>query len=172
MRTYSSTNRKATSLLATVSILALALPALCSQASAETEFWFDGKSSPIEGTWLLQNDRINQMDFTFTALASFAAGGVWLAAGSIDPQNSPLYGTWRRTGSNCYDSTSYFFVFGPDAKVRLMVKVNQRFQLTSQNELKGDGVGFACDLNGLNCVSDPSVTIRITGRRVVPEKFF
>src|SRR3954452_17189965 len=63
--------------------------------------------SQIEGSWILTNERVNQNGFTFTAVASFAAGGVWLAAGSIDPQNSALYGSWKRTRHNRYDSTSF-----------------------------------------------------------------
>jgi hypothetical protein len=165
--------RKAIGLLGTLSILALALLTLNSTASAQTEFRFDhdDSSAPIEGTWIVRNERINQ-GFTFTAVASFTAGGVWLAAGSIDPQNSTLYGSWKRTGSNRYDSTSFFFAFDPAGKAVAMIKVVQKFQLESQNKLTGDGVGFACDLEGLNCVSVPEVTIRITGRRVVSEKFF
>jgi hypothetical protein len=51
-----------------------------------------------------------------------------------------------------------------------MIKVNQTFQLTSRKELTGDGGGFACDLQAENCVSVPAVTIRIKGRRIVPEQ--
>ena len=50
-----------------------------------------------------------------------------------------------------------------------MVKVNQSFELTGDNQLTGNGVGFACNLQGENCVSVPAVTIRIKGRRIVPE---
>src|SRR5215203_3322551 len=83
--------------LGAFSILAVAIPALTSRALAQGDQHEDN-GSQIEGSWILTNERINQQGFTFTAVASFASGGVWVAAGSIDPQNSALYGSWKRTG--------------------------------------------------------------------------
>jgi hypothetical protein len=83
MQTYSVIRRKAISLLGAFSILVLAVPALNSRAPAQTESRYDNESrykddssSPIEGSWILANERINQA-FTFSAAASFTAGGVW-----------------------------------------------------------------------------------------------
>ncbi len=169
------TNKVTHVLLGAFSMLALAVPAMNTTAFAQSDSRFaqgdsrDENDSQIEGSWILRNERINQQGFTFTAVASFAAGGVWSAVGSIDPQNSALFGSWKRVGQNRYDSTSYFFVFDPAGNAVAMVKVNQTFQLTGQNQLKGNGVGFACNLEGENCVSVPAVTIRITGHRIVPE---
>jgi hypothetical protein len=162
------TNKAIHVILGAFSMLALAVPAMNMTAFAQSDSR-DENGSQIEGSWILRNERINQQGFTFTAIASFATGGVWSAAGSIDPQNSALFGSWKRVAPNRYDSTSYFFVFDPAGTAVAMVKVNQTFRLTEQNQLIGNGVGFACNLQGENCVSVPAVTIRITGRRVVPE---
>ena len=177
MQTCPTITRKAISFLGAFSILVLAVPVLNSRASAQTDSRYenesrsdkDHSSSRIEGSWILANERVNE-GFTFSAVASFTAGGVWLATGSIDPQNTPLYGSWKRRGPNRYDSTAYFYAFDPAGNAVAMIKVNQTFELTSPNELTGDGVGFACDLQAENCVSVPAVTIRIKGRRIVPEK--
>jgi hypothetical protein len=137
---------KAVSLLGAFTVIALVLPALNSTVSAQT-----GSPSAIEGSWILTNERINQ-GFTFTALASFTAGGVFLATGSIDRLNpiSPLHGSWQRTDANRFDSTTYFFAFDPAGNAVAMIKTNQVFQLTNENELVGSGVGYACDLQGQN----------------------
>jgi hypothetical protein len=70
---------------------------------------------------------------------------------------------------NHYDSSSYFFALDPAGNAVAMIKVNQSFQLTGRDELTGDGVGFACDLKGKNCVSVSAVTIKIKGHRIEPE---
>jgi hypothetical protein len=172
-RNIPTMKRKAVSLLGAFAILALAVPAMNSTASAQTESPANngGLSSPIEGSWIFTIVRINQHGFRFTALASFTAVGVFLASGSIDGLNpiSPLHGTWQRTHPNRFDSTTYFFAFDPAGNAVAMIKTNQTFQLNSRNELVGSGVGFACDLQGQNCVSVPEVSIQITGRRIEPE---
>ncbi|HYI92262.1 MAG TPA: hypothetical protein VEX68_01840 [Bryobacteraceae bacterium] len=169
MQTHPNLRRKALRLLLiTMLNVAVAFTAINTPAFAQGD-QRNENGSQIEGSWILTNERINQNGFTFTAVASFASGGVWLAAGSIDPQNSALYGSWKRTGPNRYDSTSFFYVFDPAGNAVAMVKVNQSFKLTGQNQLTGSGVGLACNLQGENCVSVPAVTIRITGRRIVPE---
>lgn len=172
-RNITITKRKAVTLLGAFTILALAVPAINSTASAQTESPGNngGLSSPIEGSWIFTIKRINQQGFTFTALGSFTAGGVFLATGSIDRLNpiSPLYGSWKRTDPNRFDSTLYFFAFGPAGNAVAMIKTNQSFQLTSRNELVGSGVAYACDLQGQNCVSLPAFSIESKGRRIEPE---
>jgi hypothetical protein len=130
-----------------------------------------GLAAPIEGTWILKIDRITQ-GFSFSALQSFTAGGVTVATGTIDrtpaPPISPLYGSWRRVGSNTYAATICFFVFDASGNALAMIKSNETFQLTSHNELVGTGSAFACDINGDNCVSAP-LPITITGKRLVAQ---
>jgi hypothetical protein len=166
--------RKPLSLLGAVSVVALMLPVTHSPAAAQTELpeSHTGLASPIEGSWILTIDRINQ-GTTFTALMSFTAGGVAMATGSIDrlppPPISPLYGSWKRTGRDRFDSTIYFFAFDPLGNAVAMIKTNIVFHLKSRNELVGSGVGFSCDLEGENCVSVPAVSIQLAGKRIVPE---
>jgi hypothetical protein len=166
--------RKAVNLLGAVSVLAMMLPVTSSPALAQSESAESnrGLASPIEGSWILAIDRINQ-GITFTALMSFTGGGVALATGSMDrlppPPISPLYGSWKRTGPDCVNSTMYFFAFDPLGNAVAMIKTNIVFHLKSRNELVGSGVGFNCDLQGENCVSVPSVSIQLKGKRIVPE---
>jgi hypothetical protein len=172
-RNVSALKRKAVSVLGALTILAFAVPMLSSRALAQTELQErrGGLSSPIEGSWIFSIDRINQ-GTTFTAVASFTAGGVFLATGSndrIDPV-SPLYGTWKHTGPNRYDSTTYFFAFDPAGNAVAMIKANQVFHFKSRNELVGSGVGFSCDLQGENCVSVPAVALQLKARRIIVEK--
>ncbi|HSU31727.1 MAG TPA: hypothetical protein VLJ11_10875 [Bryobacteraceae bacterium] len=143
-------------------------PALAQSEVAESK---GGQASRIEGTWIVTVDRINE-GVTFTALQSFAGGGVALATGSIDrtppPPISPLYGSWKRTGPNRVDVTINFFAFDPLGNAVAMIKNNETFHLDGPNELKGSGAAFACDPHGENCVSAGS-PIRITGKRLIPE---
>jgi hypothetical protein len=163
--------RKVVSLLGAFAILALAVPAVVS-AQTELAERDEGSSSPIEGSWIFEIDRINQ-GITFTALMSFTAGGVALATGSIDrlppPPISPIYGSWKRTGPNRFDVTIYFFVFDPLGNAAAMIKTNENLHLNNRGELVGPGFGFSCDLKGENCVSVPAVSIQIKGKRIVPE---
>jgi hypothetical protein len=50
-----------------------------------------------------------------------------------------------------------------------MLKTNQVFQLENRDELVGVGDLSSCDLQGQNCVNIPAGSIRIRGRRIVPE---
>lgn len=68
-----------------------------------------GLAALIEGSWVFAITRINDLPASFTAVASFTAGGVLLATGSNDHLNSPspvspLYESWRRAGDNLYIS--------------------------------------------------------------------
>lgn len=165
--------RKTLNLLGAVSVLALMLPAtnspaLAQSGSAEPN---GGMEAPIDGTWIVTVDRINT-GVKFTAMQSFTAGGVALATGAIDrqppPPISPIYGSWKRKARNNFDVTIYFFVFDLTGNAVAMIKNNENFRLSDANHLVGSGIGFACDLQGENCVNLGS-TIQITGKRVVPE---
>lgn len=167
--------RKALKALAAFSLFACMLSATNSTAAAQTELpeTSAGRSLAIEGSWIFTNDLINQ-GTTFTAVASFTAGGVFLATGSNDRVNpvSPLYGSWQCIGRHRFNSTTYFFAFdpaNPNGVAVAMLKTNQVFQLENRDELVGVGDLSSCDLQGQNCVDIPAGSIRIRGRRIVPE---
>jgi hypothetical protein len=158
-RTFKTLKHKATSLvIAAATLVSLAAPANSQERNR----------SQIEGSWLCTNTRINQ-GFSFTAVLSFGAGGVLLATGSVAGP-ALLQGGWAPAESHNFDSTIYFFAFDPDGNAVALIKTVQSFQMTSADELVGTGVSYACDMQSENCVEDPSVRIRITGRRVVSEK--
>src|SRR5215469_7557695 len=100
-RNVTAIKRRAVGLLRTLTILALAVPILTSTGMAQAD-------SPIEGSWILS---IDEGPVSFTALASFSAGGVFSGTGSLDRviPISILMGSWKRTGPNRFDSTAYFF---------------------------------------------------------------
>lgn len=129
------------------------------------------QAAPIEGTWIFSIHRVTQ-SFTFSALQSFTAGGVSLATGTVDrtppPPISPLYGSWRWAGGNSYAASICFFVFDLSGNALVMIKTNETFQLTDQNNLTGSGTGFVCDLNGDNCVN-ANLPVTIIGKRLVAE---
>ena len=130
-----------------------------------------GLAAPIEGTWILNIHRVTQ-GITFTALQSFTAGGVTVATGTIDrtppPPISPLYGSWRRLPDNSFAATICFFVFDPAGNALVMIKTNETFRLTDDNNVVGMGSGFVCDINGNNCVNINS-GITITGKRLIAQ---
>lgn len=130
-----------------------------------------GLAAPIEGTWILNIHRVTQ-GITFTALQSFTAGGVTVATGTVDrtppPPISPLYGSWRRMDTNSFAATICFFVFDAAGNALAMIKTNETFRLTDDNNVVGTGDGFACDTNGDNCVN-VNLPITITGKRLIAE---
>jgi hypothetical protein len=134
-----------------------------------------GRAAPIEGSWVFAVTRINDLPASFTAVASFTAGGVFLATGSNDHLNSPgpvspLYGSWRRADENLYISTTQFFAFRPDTgEAVVMLKAIQTFKLTSRDELVGVGEAWACNVQGQDCQRTPIADIAIKGTRIVPE---
>jgi hypothetical protein len=128
-------------------------------------------TAPIQGSWILSIHRVTQ-GITFSALQSFTAGGVTVATGTIDrmppPPISPLYGSWRRLDDNSYAVTICFFAFDSAGNPLAMIKTNETFRLTDDNNVVGTGDGFACDLNGDNCVN-VNLPITITGKRLIAQ---
>jgi hypothetical protein len=163
--------RKVLSLAATLSFLALALPATTAIAKAQTESPEDraALTSPIEGSWIF-SIHLNQPDITFTAFASFAAGGVFAANGANDRlvAISPLVGSWKRIKSNRFSSTEYYFVFDVAGHPVATQRANIAFQLNTGNELVGVGETDRCDLEGKNCVRLAG-SFQVTARRIVPD---
>jgi hypothetical protein len=105
----------------------------------------------------------------FTAVASFAAGGVFLATGQNDRGVVPvseLHGSWQRIAPDLYGSTTYFFAFDPTGHAVGMLQTNQVFHLTSRNTLVGAANASFCDLQGENCVPLPGVSA-VVGKRMI-----
>jgi hypothetical protein len=155
-------------LLLGIAALFLAVSGMGSTARAQ-----DGPPAPVQGTWLNTITRINQGGATFTAVASFAGGGVWQATGENDRQNggvSTLFGSWKRIGDNLYSSRAYFFAFDPSGNPVVLLRVDQIQRLKNKNRLEGTGQGYVCSLqgNGQDCVRTPEVDITFTADRVVP----
>lgn len=151
------------------SLIACAVLGLCLTAARFTAQAQDTMGAPIDGTWIVSVSGIQ----SFTALSSFAAGGVYQATGSLDRLNpvSTLMGSWKRIPGNRFNVTAYFFAFNPanpnSAAIGLL-KTDQVYRVTKEDGLVGSGDLRMCDLNGQNC--GPSLgTISITGRRVDPE---
>ncbi len=155
--------RKVCGLLVISAAFALAMPSI---ANAEDEN--TGLAAPIEGTWIMQVHRVQQ-NITFTAMQSFAAGGVTQATGTIDripaPPISLLFGTWRRIGHNSYANSLSFFIFDPAGNAVAMLQNYSYFHLTANGEIVGTGEAYACDPNGDNCV-DTNTAITFIGKRM------
>ena len=123
---------------------------------------------PIQGSWIFTVTPAPGGPPPFSALASFAAGGVFLATGEDDRVNraSELHGSWERITRNRYGSTTYFFIFDPAGHAVGMLLTHQVFQLTSKNDLVGLGDLSACDVHGDNCTLLPGISM-ITGKRMM-----
>ena len=141
----------------------LAFGSLSQPARAQGD---SGLRAPIEGTWILQVHRVTQ-NITFTALQSFAAGGVTLATGTVDrtppPPISPLYGTWKRIGPNNYETSLSFFIFDGAGNAAAMLQNYETFHLNAYDEIVGTGEAYVCEPTGDNCVNINS-PITFTGK--------
>ena len=172
-RNEKNTAHRATSLVIASALMVLGIGGMSSTARAEDER--SGLSAPIEGSWIFAVTRINNLPASFTAVASFTAGGVFLATGSNDHLSSPgpvspLYGSWKRTERNLYISTTNFFAFDPNTgEAVAMLKAVQTFELTSRDELVGVGEAWACDVQGQNCQRTPIADITIKATRIIPQ---
>jgi hypothetical protein len=163
------TNAKQTvmALLLGFATFSLAVPGMSSAARAQ-----EGTPAPVQGTWLTTITRTNQVGVSFTALISFAAGGVWQATGADDRINggiSPLYGSWARISKNRYSSKAYFFAFDPNGNPVALLRVDQVYKLNNQNQLAGAGDAYVCSLQGKgqDCVRSPAEDLTLTADRVM-----
>jgi hypothetical protein len=138
-----------------------AVPVNAQSESSESR---EGAGRSIEGSWLL-TVTIPVANLSFTAITTFAAGGVSSSTGASDrlAQISPLYGTWKQTGVNRFNRTVYFFQFDPLGVPIRMLKNKEVYHLKRRNEFEGDGRQYACDLSGENCV-DQNTPFNMTGR--------
>jgi hypothetical protein len=127
---------------------------------------------PIQGSWIFTLTPGPGGPAPFSAVASFAAGGVFVATGEDDRVNpvSELHGSWKRIAGNRYGSTTYMFAFDPTGHAVGLLKTNQVFQLTSRNELVGIANLSSCDLHGENCTPLPGVST-VAGKRMIVEDF-
>jgi len=165
----SNIKRGATKLVLALALFAVGIGGMSSVARTQEEG--SGLSAPIEGTWILTINRVNE-GISFSALQSFTAGGVTLATGTIDrtppPPISPLYGSWRHMDHNSYEVAICFFVFDPAGNAVAMIKTPETFQVVDNNSLTGSGKGLLCDIHGDNCV-DVNSPITITGNRLIAQ---
>ena len=129
--------------------------------------------APIQGSWIFTltpgPEGGPAGPGSFSAVASFAAGGAFLATGQNDRAVVPvseLHGTWERITGNRYGSTAYFFAFDPSGHAVGMLQTNQVFQLTSRDTLVGAANASFCNLQGENCVPLPGVST-VTGKRMI-----
>jgi hypothetical protein len=124
---------------------------------------------PIEGSWLLVVTPPPGAGSPFSAIGSFAAGGVFLATGENDRSVAPaseVHGNWQRIGRNRYGSTQYLFAFDSTGHPVAMLRNQWIGQLTGKNELGGPGIVSVCDIRGDNCVVQPGLG-SITGKRMI-----
>ena len=161
--------RKVMAFLLGFATLSLAVGGMTLTASAE-----DSTPAPVQGAWIYTITQINNGGFIFTAVASFAWGGVWQATGEHDRQNggiSTLMGSWKRIGVNLYSGRAYFFAFDPSGNPVALIRVDSLQRLRNQNQLEGGGLTYACSLQGKgqDCVRAPQEDFTFTGDRVVPQ---
>jgi hypothetical protein len=153
-------------------LVLISLTGNCGAAQADDR---QSESAPIEGTWILQVTNKADPNTSFTALASFAEGGVFLATGSTNHANhpfptSPLYGTWKKNGHNQYVSTTRFFGFDViTGEANAMIKLLQTFKLAGHDGIVGTDEFYVCDVQGANCQRVPPGDNAYTGTRVIPE---
>lgn len=128
-----------------------------------------GMAAPIEGTWVCAvTDDAGQ--FSFTALASFAAGGVALATGSDDRIHpaSTLFGSWKHLNDASYAVTRDFFVFDPaSGEATGMLQNNETYQMSDRDHFTGNGELLACQVNGSDCAGPISNYKVNCGRLIV-----
>jgi hypothetical protein len=144
------------------------------------------QGAAIEGTWIVTVDRL-PASVKFSALQSFTAGGVVLAAGTLDRMPPPpassqssLYGSWTRTDDITYVATFNFFGFDVLGNAVYMFQNNATFHLTNNNNnLTGSGTACTWDVIGGIIQMPPAVpkgichpvpgSITITGTRLIPQ---
>lgn len=161
--------------LTSLCICAILLPASGTAASAQTDTNESHNQSvePVEGSWIFSVTALNG-SYSFTAVASFSAGGVYQATGSGDRiiPVSPLYGTWRRAGPNQFNATADFFAFDATGNPIQMNHIVQSFELKGDGELIGVGEFSICDVQGdkKTCQRTASLDFSITAQRIVAEE--
>jgi len=145
-----------------------------------------GQAAAIEGTWVVTVTRLPQ-NVSFSALQSFTAGGVVLAAGTLDRQPPPpgsaqssLYGSWTRTDNNTYVATLNFFIFDSLNNAIEMFQNTETLHLADDNNnLMGVGTACTWDIIGgiiqgpaavpSKCPNPLPGSITITGTRLLAQ---
>jgi hypothetical protein len=145
-------------------VAALVGPTIKAQAQ---EIHPSAGAKAIEGSWIFSVKALNG-SFSFTAVASFTGGGVFLATGSNDRimPVSPLYGTWRFKGRDRFNATADFFGFDSNGNPIAMLHVVQGFELKHDGELVGVGEFSVCDVQGESCQRTPETDFSVTARRI------
>jgi hypothetical protein len=117
----------------------------------------------IEGAWF-ETISTPQGVPLFTALQSFAAGGVTSTAATLGPTSG--CGSWKLVDNETYVVSWYFFVLSsPSSSVR----VNATLKVSNDgNSIKGTATSFNCDQNGDSCVVNPGL-VNVAGKRVIAQ---
>ena len=149
-------------------LLVTALVGPTSKAQAQEVFHPSAGSQAIEGSWISSLKALNG-SFSFTAVVSFTAGGVYLATGSLDRimPVSPLYGTWKYKGRDRFNATADFFAFDSTGKAVAMLHIVQGLELKHDGELVGVGEFSVCDVQGESCQRTPETDFSVTAKRIV-----
>lgn len=100
-------------------------------------------------------------------MASFTAGGVFLATGSNDRLRpvSPLYGSCKRKGPNRFNATADFFGFDPSGNPIAMLHDVMEYKLSDWDELGGVGELWTCEVSGDKC--QRTLDFTVTGKRIL-----
>jgi hypothetical protein len=118
----------------------------------------DASSPQIEGTWSIVVTPPAGGPPAYLAIASFADGGVMLAAPdpSVGPSaTSSGQGTWERTRANRFASTHVAFTYGPGGFISGAIKINSSYLLTGKDSFEGRGQLQICDASLNNCFTVP-----------------
>jgi hypothetical protein len=151
------------------SLILLLVTALVGPAAkAQEVFDPSAGTKPIEGSLIFSVKALNG-SYYFTAVASFTAGGVFLATGSNDRiiPASPLYGTWKYKGRDRFNATANFFGFDSTGNAIAMLHIVQGFELKPNGELVGVGEFSVCDAQGESCQRTPQTDFSVTARRII-----
>ena len=151
-------------------LLVTALVGLTGKVQAQEVFDPSAWTRPIEGSWIFSVKALNG-SYSFTAVASFTAVGVFLATGSNDRiiPSSPLYGTWKYKGRDRFNATADFFAFDSTGKAVAMLHIVQGFELKHDGELVGVGEFSVCDVQGESCQRTPETDFSVTAKRIIAE---
>ena len=78
-------------------------------------------------------------------------------------------GVWKRIGNKKFAATFVARAYNDSGQAINMIKINNSFQLTSKDSIKGNGKLLICNLNLENCSPDSPGFSTLTGERLQVE---